>query len=144
MSTACATGWCGGAECDLWWSEVVIAPYIPTNVILCVHALYGIATASRHVIGYQIVFPVGLFSAHSWFPFKTPSTPPAQPSAPVLLHMESHTTHTHTQWRRLLIHLHTPLTVAFFGNIVIRHLPQQYPHVLHTREEYCFEAFAHP
>ena len=44
---------CGAAVRALCWSVPVSASYIPTNVGLYVPALYGMAAASRRVIGYQ-------------------------------------------------------------------------------------------
>lgn len=44
---------CGAAVRALCWSVPVSASYIPTNVGLYVPALYGMAAASRRVIGYR-------------------------------------------------------------------------------------------
>lgn len=92
MYTACATGKHGGADCALWWSVLVSTAHIPTNVSLCVPALYGMTAALRRVIGYR----ADCFACRPFFrpfvvSFSEPPNLPTQPSAPVLSHTHKHT-----------------------------------------------------
>lgn len=122
MYTACATGKCGGAECALWWLVFVITPHIPTNVSLCVHALYGMAAASRRVIGYR----ADCCACRPFFrPFVVSFSEPPHPSRSSLSSCSlarGRTHNTHKVKSRLLIqYISTPLfTVAFFGQIVVQ------------------------
>lgn len=141
MYTACGTGERGGAECTLWWCVFVPTPCIPTNVSLCVHALYGMAAALRRVIGYR----ADCFACRPFFrPFVVSfSEPLPLPVSPQLLF--SHTwTHTqHTQSKDACSYISQPLSPWPFSGRLLCHLPQRCPHTIHTTEDYCAKARAH-
>lgn len=102
---------CGGAECALCWSLSASTPHIPTNVSLCVPALYGMAVASRRVIGYR----ADCFACRPFFhPFVVSfSEPPTSPPllSPQLLFSRTWTHNTHSRVKTLahtsLQHFHS-------------------------------------
>ncbi len=117
MKTACATGKDRGVECALWWSLLVLTSYIPTNVSLCVAALYGMAAASRRAIGYR----TDCFACRPFFrPFVVSFFQSPLPIllSPQLLFSCTWTHTTHTQSKGLCSDISPPFTVAFFGQIV--------------------------
>lgn len=139
MYTACATVKCGGAECALWWSVLVVISYIPSNVSLCVPALYGMAAASRRVIGYR----TECFACRPFFrPFVVSffQSPLPIPLSPQLLFSRTWQHTTHTQSEGASSYISSPLSLWPFLDRLLGHLP--YPHTVHEAEEYCVKACA--
>lgn len=103
------------AVCALWWFVFILTSL--KHQCVCVHALYGVAAALRHAIGYR----ADCFACRPFFrpfvvSFSEPPAPPTPPSAPLLSHVDTHNTH---RLKTLLIELYTSFTVAFFGQIVV-------------------------
>lgn len=125
---------CGIADYALWWSVLVSTSFIPTNISLCVPALYGMATALRRVIGYW----ADCLACRPFFhPFVVSffQSPLPIPLSSQLLFT---CTWTHKRARRLKMLAHTSL--HNFHCSLFR--AYQYPHTVHTAEEHCVKAHA--
>lgn len=119
--------------------QVRLWPYItypqPMSAHVCMPYMGWLRLRGARLAVGQIVLPVGRFSVHSWFPFQSPPTPPIQPPAPVLLHVE------HNRVKTLCAYISVPLSAwPFSGRPVTPLLPHQYPHAAHTAGEYCVKA----
>lgn len=100
---------------------VVVCHYIPTNVSMCVHALYGVAAASARVIGYRAdcfacerVFLCCFCSSIRGFLFAAPAPPLSHPPSLQILFSYTRTFHR-CEVKRARAFTHAPFSRRSFA-----------------------------